>query len=180
MIRKILVLAALVGLFGVWAMSDTLFPTEPMRSTAVKVRDGDTLTMDGKDVRLYGIDAPEYAQICQNKAGRAWPCGEEARKKLVAIIGNDEVTCEAKAVDKFKRTVATCGTAKVPDIALALVEVGLAANGVDGGEGPYAVSESLAQVEKIGVWSGPFTDPAAWRRANPRQDASAPEAEGQS
>lgn len=180
MIRKILVLAALVGLFGVWAMSDTLFPTEPMRSTAVKVRDGDTLTMNGKDVRLYGIDAPEYAQICRNNAGKDWACGEESRKKLIAIIGNDEVTCEPKAVDKYDRTVATCSTAKVADIALALVESGLAANGVDGGEGPYAVSESLAQVEKIGVWSGPFTDPADWRKANPRQDATASSEKGQS
>lgn len=180
MIRKILVLAALVGLFGVWAMSDTLFPTEPMRSTAVKVRDGDTLTMNGKDVRLYGIDAPEYAQICRNNAGKDWACGEESRKKLIAIIGNEEVTCEAKAVDKYDRTVATCSTPKVADIALALVESGLAANGVDGGEGPYAVSESLAQVEKIGVWSGPFTDPADWRKANPRQDATASSDKGQS
>lgn len=180
MIRKIVVMTVLLGLVGVWAFSDALFPTEPIRASAVKVRDGDTLTIMGKDVRLYGIDAPEFAQICRNNAGKAWPCGEEARKKLAAIIGNDEVTCEAKGTDKFKRTVATCSTAKVPDIALALVESGYAANGVGGGEGPYAVSESLAQVEKLGVWSGPFTDPSDWRKANPRQNAEAPDSEGQS
>ena len=180
MIRKIVVLIALFGMFGVWAFGDILFPSEPMQSTQVKVRDGDTLTMMGKDVRLYGIDAPEYKQICQNTAGKNWPCGDAARQKLAAIIGSSEVVCLPKATDKFNRTVATCSTPTVPDIALALVETGLAANGVDGGEGPYAVSESLAQVEKIGVWSGEFMTPADWRRANPRQNAEAPNMQGTS
>lgn len=180
MIRKIVVLIALAGLIGVWAFSETLFPVEPMQSAQVKVRDGDTLTMMGKDVRLYGIDAPEYKQICQNTAGKNWPCGDAAREKLVTIIGNSEVVCLPKATDKFNRTVATCSTPTVPDIALALVEAGLASNGVDGGEGPYAVSESLAQVEKMGVWSGEFMTPADWRRANPRQNAEAPTNEGTS
>ena len=180
MIRKIVVLIALAGLIGIWAFGDTLFPVEPMESTQVKVRDGDTLTMMGKDVRLYGIDAPEYKQICQNTAGKNWPCGNAARQKLAAIIGNAEVVCLPKATDKFNRTVATCSTPTVPDIALALVETGLASNGVDGGEGPYAVSESLAQVEKIGVWSGEFMTPADWRRANPRQNAEAPNTQGTS
>lgn len=174
MIRKFAFLIALIGLFGVWAYKDNLFLADPMQSAQVKVRDGDTLSMMGKDVRLYGIDAPEYKQICQNNAGKNWPCGDVARQKLVEIIGKAEVVCTPKATDKFKRTIAECSTPAVPDIALALVEAGLAANGVDGGEGPYAVSESLAQVEKIGVWSGPFTSPADWRRANPRQNAEAP------
>jgi endonuclease YncB( thermonuclease family) len=180
MIRKLAVLIAVAGLLGLWAFKDILLPVEPIQSGQVKVRDGDTLTMMGKDIRLYGIDAPEYKQICQNNAGKNWACGDVARQKLVQIIGNAEVICKPKATDKFNRTIATCSTPAVPDIALALVEVGLAANGVDGGEGPYAVSESLAQVEKIGVWSGPFTSPADWRRANPRQNAEAPNTQGKS
>ena len=30
----------------------------------VVVRDGDTLKIDGQDYRLYGIDAPEFTQLC--------------------------------------------------------------------------------------------------------------------
>ena len=41
MIRKIVVLIALAGLIGIWAFGDTLFPVEPLKSTQVKVRDGD-------------------------------------------------------------------------------------------------------------------------------------------
>jgi endonuclease YncB( thermonuclease family) len=174
MIRKLVALMLLFGLVGVWAFRDSFVPAEVMQSGQVKVRDGDTLTMMGKDVRLYGIDAPEYKQICQNNAGTNWPCGDRAREKLVAIIATAEVVCTPKATDKFNRTIATCSTPTVPDLALAMVESGFAANGVDGGEGPYAVSESLAQVEKMGVWSGPFTNPADWRRDNPRQNAEAP------
>jgi endonuclease YncB( thermonuclease family) len=180
MIRKLVALIALLGLFGVWAFRDSFVPPEAMQSAQVKVRDGDTLTMMGKDIRLYGIDAPEYKQICQNNDGKNWPCGDRAREKLATIIGNAEVICTPKAVDKFNRTIATCSTATVPDVALAMVEAGFAANGVDGGEGPYAVSESLAQVEKLGVWSGPFTSPADWRRANSSQNAEAPTPQGKS
>ena len=31
----------------------------------VVVHDGDTVTLAGERIRLRGIDAPEYAQICQ-------------------------------------------------------------------------------------------------------------------
>ena len=180
MIRKLAVLILLIGLFGVWAYKDIFFPAELMQSGQVRIRDGDTLTMMGKDIRLYGIDAPEYKQICQNNAGKKWACGDVARQKLVQIIGDAEVACKAKATDKYNRIIATCSTPTVPDIALALVEAGFAANGVDGGEGPYAVSESLAQVEKMGVWSGPFTNPADWRRANPNENAAVSDAQGKS
>ena len=180
MIRKLVVLLALAGLFGVWAFGDILFPSAPVPAGQAKVGDGDTLTIAGKDIRIYGVDAPEYAQICQSSKGERWPCGKVARQKLVSIIGDQRVSCEGKAVDAYGRTVATCSTPSVPDIGLAIVESGLAENGVDGREGPYAVSESLAQVEKTGIWSGPFVSPADWRKANPREDAARPKSEGTS
>ena len=43
-----------------------------------RVVDGDTLVMDGKRIRLAGIDAPELRQVCQRK-DRDWPCGTEAK-----------------------------------------------------------------------------------------------------
>lgn len=45
------------------------------------VTDGDTLRMEGKTYRLFGIDAPERAQICSDgwPAGRlaGWPFGRD-------------------------------------------------------------------------------------------------------
>lgn len=172
MSRKILVIVALVTLFGPWAYSDTLFPPDTMSATQVKVRDGDTIVIAGKDIRLYGIDAPEYHQSCQTAGGKDWPCGEASRTRLVRLIGNSAVTCLPQATDTYGRAVARCSTPSVPDIGLAMVDAGLAINGVDGRDGPYAVSESLADVEKRGLWQGPFTAPDEWRKANPRQNAT--------
>ena len=36
-----------------------------------KAIDGDSLTVDGKEVRLHGIDAPEFNQTCK-KGGQDW------------------------------------------------------------------------------------------------------------
>lgn len=37
--------------------------------------DGDTLVVGGVRVRLYGVDAPESAQTCNDAGGKAYPCG---------------------------------------------------------------------------------------------------------
>ncbi len=172
MIRKTVFTLVILALVGIWAFKDVIFPPEVMTGAQVKVRDGDTLTLAGKDVRLYGIDAPEYRQSCKNVEGKDWPCGTVARAKLVALIGGAPLTCVAKATDKFGRAVATCSTPKVPDLGLALVESGFAISGSGEGEGPYTISESLAEVEHRGIWQGEFTRPDQWREANPRQNAA--------
>ena len=43
----------------------------------VRVIDGDSLTVDGVEVRLFGIDAPEYYQTCTRENG-PWNCGIDA------------------------------------------------------------------------------------------------------
>lgn len=172
MIRKAVFSVAALALVGAWGFKDAIFPPEVMTGTQVKVRDGDTLTLAGKDVRLYGVDAPEYRQICKDVEGKDWPCGADARTKLVTLIGGAPVTCQSQATDKYGRAVATCSTPKVPDLGLALVEAGFAVSGEGGGDGPYTISESLAEVEHRGIWQGEFTPPREWREANPRENAA--------
>jgi endonuclease YncB( thermonuclease family) len=172
MIRKAIFTVAALALVSAWAFKDMIFPPEVMTGAQVKVRDGDTLTLAGKDVRLYGIDAPEYLQTCKNVDGKNWPCGAMARTKLVTLIDGAVVTCLSKANDKYGRAIATCSTPKVPDLGLALVEAGFAVSGAGGGEGPYTISESLAEVEHRGIWQGEFTPPGDWREANPRENAA--------
>ena len=51
------------------------------RSGTPAVNDGDSLTIDGLRIRLWGIDAPELHQSCTIK-GEHYPCGRKARDVL--------------------------------------------------------------------------------------------------
>jgi endonuclease YncB( thermonuclease family) len=50
------------------------------------IKDGDTLTLDGTDFRLDGIDAPEKDQMCFDEKGEICACGIEARDRLAALV----------------------------------------------------------------------------------------------
>ena len=43
------------------------------------VIDGDTIEVHGSQIRLYGIDAPEAAQTCENASGRTIPAAGPRR-----------------------------------------------------------------------------------------------------
>ncbi len=71
---------------------------------AQTITDGDTLRMDGKSYRLWGIDAPETKQDCPD----GWPAGRMATTRLLALMQGKTVVCEAKDTDRYGRTVAIC------------------------------------------------------------------------
>ena len=172
--RRLLVWASLVLLFGVWLLSDTLFPPETINAAQAKVRDGDTLTLNERNIRLYGIDAPEYRQNCALANGKDWPCGAEARLMMVALVGRAAITCQPRATDRYGRIVASCSTPTTADLGLAMVEAGLAINSDQRGDGPYEVSEARASLAKRGIWQGTFTRPDDWRKEHPRQSTPIP------
>ena len=51
--------------------------------------------------RLWGIDAPETRQACAD----GWEAGPEARRKLAELIGVNDVICEARGLDRYRRTM---------------------------------------------------------------------------
>lgn len=50
------------------------------------VIDGDTIEMRGTRIRLWGIDAPEAAQLCRNDDSDLYRCGAKAANDLDAFI----------------------------------------------------------------------------------------------
>ncbi|WP_245930600.1 thermonuclease family protein [Methylobacterium radiodurans] len=72
------------------------------------VKDGDTPVIRDARIRQHGIDTPENARICQNKAGRDYRCGQVAALAFADHIGEATVTCEPRDTDPFGRTVAVC------------------------------------------------------------------------
>lgn len=170
MLRKLFFWALLIALVLLWAFSDKLFPPETIRAETARVTDGDTLTLNGTAYRLYGIDAPEYRQLCKDAAGKDWPCGKAARLQLAASTASGSIVCETRAADQYGRKVAKCASATVPDLAEAMVAAGLAISPAERGEAPYDAAQSSARLEKRGIWQGMFATPADWREANPRKD----------
>ena len=80
------------------------FVVLPVYAQSVRVVDGDTLRVDGVTYRLWDIDAPEAHQSCADD----WPAGQAATEHLRALIGDRQVSCEPKTVDRYGRTVAVC------------------------------------------------------------------------
>ncbi len=107
--------ATLVGLLAITAAAPgRAQPIDGAATLAGTVRaiDGDTLDLThdtGKTrVRLFGIDAPEGGQRCQDARGRSWTCGRAARGALEALTRGRRVTCRGRGLDDYGRLLAIC------------------------------------------------------------------------
>lgn len=117
-----------------------------------KAVDGDTLTLRGQTLRLYGIDAPERGQGCTRADGRGWDCGGWARDRLAALLAEGPIACTARERDRYGRIVARCEGPR-GDIAAALVAEG-AAFAYRRYAQDYVDAEKRAAIAGIGLWQG--------------------------
>ena len=130
---------------------------------ASRVVDGDSLTIGGRRIRLFGIDAPEGRQHCRNAKGADYACGREAARALAALIGGRTVTCTPLDHDRYAREVASC-TVEGRDLGEAMVRSGHARDYARHSHGRYAPAEREAREAKRGLWAGEFETPESWRR----------------
>ena len=77
---------------------------------------------------------------------------------LAAFVDSKTVTCVPRDVDRYGRTVATCGIAGI-DVADWLVRSGLALDYRQYSKGAYAAAQTAADESHLGVWRGPFVEP---------------------
>ena len=66
---------------------------------SMQVVDGDSLRNGDTDIRLYGIDAPEYRQSCRDKHSAEYPCGKFSANALRSLVGRREVSCQPVETD---------------------------------------------------------------------------------
>ena len=127
--------------------------------------DGDSLTVAGKRIRLFGIDAPEIDQIC-TRGGSRWACGQEAATQLSKLVTGMEVRCTPTGSDGFGRILARC-TAGSVDVNRTMVALGYAV-AFRKYSNQYASAEMTAKNNKRGLWSSSFALPEEFRAAETR------------
>jgi endonuclease YncB( thermonuclease family) len=130
-----------------------------LASGSATVNDGDTITLGGERIRLRGIDAPEYSQICR-KAGSDYACGRASRDALARLAGRGSVTCKGRQHDRYGRLLADCTAAGV-DLNGAQVEAGWAI-----AYGDFESEQERARKRGAGLWAGSFDEPRVWRDAH--------------
>jgi endonuclease YncB( thermonuclease family) len=143
-----------------------------------EVIDGDSLRVAGTEVRLFGVDAPEYAQTCFDN-GAAVPCGAMAKDALEGLIGGGVLVCVSYDTDAFGRAVARCRTSGV-DVGDALVSSGWA-TAFRRYSDEYVAAEARARASRTGIWQWDFQSPEDFRASQqiaaqqpPRARAMAP------
>ena len=136
-----------------------------------QVIDGDTIKINDKKIRLFGIDAPEKKQICQKiymsflifNFQKEYKCGEKSILALSKKLKDKKIKCilEEKK-DKYKRNIGTCYL-KNQDINKWLVRNGYAI-AYKRYSKKYILDEQYAKESKLGIWRGAFIKPEKWRR----------------
>jgi endonuclease YncB( thermonuclease family) len=113
-------------------------------------------------IRLWGIDAPESAQLCRGDDSLQYRCGAKAANELDAFIAARPVNCTPMDVDRYGRTVAACSV-NGEDLGRWLVSHGHALDWPRYSKGKYDQAQREAEQAERGIWSGSFAAPWLYR-----------------
>lgn len=134
------------------------FDLAPGNATAI---DGDSLRIGKTEIRLHGIDAPEFRQTCDDENGQTYPCGKRAREELAKIIRGQIIQCRSIEDDRYGRAVSDCRI-DTRNINQEIVRLGWAL-AYRKHSFAYVKAEQDAKKAKRGMWVGKFENPEAYR-----------------
>jgi endonuclease YncB( thermonuclease family) len=135
------------------------------------VIDAGTLEIRGTQLSLWGIATPPSDQLCRNRSGEHYRCGQQAIHELRAFLDHRPVDCAEVDRDRSRRAVAVCTVAGV-DLAQWLVSNGFSLDWPQVSKGAYAAAQAEASRGNLGIWSGSFREP--WRYRACRQASGSP------
>ena len=170
-IKHFLVISICLILFSLTSI-DVKSQEIQLISGIAKVIDGDTIKINKKKIRLFGIDAPEKKQKCRKPwltlsfltFHKDYPCGEISTLKLKNKINDKFITCKSKNLDRYKRFIAECFKDKT-NINKWMVRNGYAVAYKKYSK-KYLASENFAKDNEMGLWIGSFQMPWEWRKEN--------------
>ena len=130
------------------------------------VTDGDGIRVARQEVRLVGLDAPEWDQKAKHRDGYWFNHGKRVKSALIQEIGGKHVRVSVESVDKFGRLLGTV-THKGRDIGEWLVREGHA---IAAYSDRYKHFEREAREAKRGMWAHAHNfDPRAHRHREQRK-----------
>ena len=170
--KKLIILIIISSIFFIVTYNDVRSENINKISGFAKVVDGDTIKINSKKIRLYGIDAPEKKQKCKKtyltisfmSFTKDYMCGEVSTQKLIKKINKQKLNCNILDVDRYKRLIGECF---IRDINL---NSWMVSNGYAAAYRKYSkkyVSDEInAKNNKLGIWQGKFEMPWDYRRKN--------------
>lgn len=163
-VRRSLLIAGLL-LFSsnpIWANP---YVAELDNIVAEDIDDGDTPLIE---IRMFGIDAPEKAQMCERSNGLCYDCGQRSKQVLDGLL-TAESTYKFTGESTYGRPVATIFINQL-DINKEMVRLGHAIVYERFLQGDmkteYLAAQNEAKSKKNGIWQGKFVEPAKWRQGD--------------
>lgn len=159
--RSLLDIAIVVAAAVLILIAIRIFNQVTVTPGTVDIIDGDSFRRGKDEIRLNGIDAPEYRQTCHDENGRDWTCGREAARALRGLVAGRTVECTGLDADRYGRLVSRCTVGGV-ELNSEMVRLGWAIAYTRHGT-LYVGEEAEARREKRGIWRGTFDLPEHWR-----------------
>ena len=170
--KKLIILIIISSIFFILTYNDVRSENINKISGFAKVVDGDTIKINSKKIRLYGIDAPEKKQKCKKtyltisfmSFTKDYMCGEVSTQKLIKKINKQKLNCNILDVDRYKRLIGECFKRNIN------LNSWMVSNGYAVAYRKYSkkyVSDEInAKNNKLGIWQGKFEMPWDYRRKN--------------
>ena len=143
----------------------------PMNYPAIngvsRVVNGDTITLNGRIVNLFGVAAPDISQTCADGRGRGYRCGQQSIHWLSGWLSDNNIRCHILGEDKQGVLTGVCMLGQY-DIGAAIVNAGWAVADTRQTK-IYLVYQNQAIQNKRGLWQGKFYMPWDWQKIKARK-----------